>query len=198
MRTVDPQRHAAKRRQVLDAAAEVFATHGLEAATTAQICRAAGMSPGNVFHYFASKREIFLAVIADGEEDKTARLAAARQNPDPVTGLVELVRLLIEPARHPLGPPLVMEAMLQARRDPDLQAWLDRDRQAELAALSQLLTRARRAGRIDPGLPVGAAATWLHMLVGAFYLQAATDQTFDPARQAVVLDLVVTRFLRLS
>jgi AcrR family transcriptional regulator len=197
MRTVDPQRYATKRRQVLDAAAEVFAAHGLDAATTAQICRAAGMSPGNVFHYFASKREIFLAVIADGEEGKATRLAAATQSPDPVAGLVEVVRLLIEPAGHPLGPPLVMEAMLQARRDPDLQAWLERDRQAELAALSDLLTRAHRAGRIDPELPVAAAATWLNMLVGAFYLQAATDPAFDPVEQTHTLDLVINRFLRL-
>ena len=198
MRTVDPQRHAAKRRQILDAAAEVFATHGLEAATTAQICRAAGMSPGNVFHYFASKREIFLAVIADGEDEKAAHLATARRNADPVAALVEVIHLLIEPARHSLGPPLVMEAMLQARRDSDLQAWLDRDREAEMDALSRLLRRAQRAGRINSGLPIATTATWLHMLIGAFYLQAATDPAFDPAQQVANLDLMLARVLRLS
>jgi AcrR family transcriptional regulator len=198
MRRVDPERHAAKRRQILDAAAEVFATHGLDAATTAQICRAAEMSPGNLFHYFASKRAIFFAVIADGEEEKAAQLASARQNPDPVAGLLELIRELIEPARHPLVPPLVMEAMLQARRDPELESWLDRDSAAETSALAHLLTRARRAGRIDPGLPITETATWLQVLVGAFYLQAATDPTFDAARQAETLELVVTRFLRQS
>jgi AcrR family transcriptional regulator len=198
VRTVDPRRHAAKRQQILDAAAVLFATHGLDAASTAQICRAAGMSPGNVFHYFASKREIFLAVIADGEEEKAAALAAARAADDPVAGLFSAVRVMTGPAAHELGPPLVMEAMLQARRDPELAEWLERDRAAELDVLAHLLRRAARAGRIDPGLPVAAVKTWLHAFVGAYYLQAATDAGFDPARQAATLELAITRFLRAS
>jgi AcrR family transcriptional regulator len=140
---------------------------------------------------------------AQARYDRPHELALTREVPRIEQHLVdeallEVVRVLIEPAGYPLGPPLVMEAMLQARRDPDLQAWLDRDRQAELAALSELLTRARRAKRIDPGVPVATAASWLHALVGAFHLQAATDPAFDPTKQAATLELVVTRFLRLT
>jgi AcrR family transcriptional regulator len=68
--------HAAKRRQIADAAAGVFAERGFDGATTAEICRAAGVSTGNLFHYFSSKREIFVAVLTGGEDETAARLAA--------------------------------------------------------------------------------------------------------------------------
>ena len=117
MRTVNPARHRERRRQIIDAAAEVFAARGLDGATTAEICRAAGMSPGNLFHYFASKRDLFLAVITDGENEKREYLAASGSATDPWQALDDVVDHLVAPATDSVGPPLVMEAMLQARRD---------------------------------------------------------------------------------
>ena len=65
MRTVDPVRHAARRTAIQEAAATVFAEKGYTGATTAEICRAAGVGSGTLFHYFGDKRSIMVSLFAD-------------------------------------------------------------------------------------------------------------------------------------
>ena len=78
MRKIDPARQQERRRQILAAAAECFAENGFHATSTAQICARAGMSPGNLFHYYASKAEIIEALIAsDTDTLREHRQAAA-------------------------------------------------------------------------------------------------------------------------
>ncbi|HEX6336834.1 MAG TPA: TetR/AcrR family transcriptional regulator [Jiangellaceae bacterium] len=196
MRTVDPAKHQARRRQILDAAGELFATKGFDGTATADICKAAGMSAGNLFHYFSSKREIFYAVIIDGEDEKAAQLAEAQRRGDVWAALLDVIELLTWPATVPLGPPLVMEAMLQAQRDPQLAEWLERDQADEQAAVEALITRGVETGQLDPGVGPADAATWVIAMVGAFYLQVATDTRFRPHEQATNMRLVLRRFLR--
>ncbi|MFW6091821.1 MAG: TetR/AcrR family transcriptional regulator [Actinomycetota bacterium] len=196
MRKVDPAKHEARRQQVIDAAAALFAEKGLDGTTTAEICRAAGMSSGNVFHYFSSKREIFYALITHDEDEKAEQLAAAQTMGDPWQGLLAVVDLLAAPATVPLGPPLVMEAMIQAHRDPELAAWLERDQANEHAAVEALVARATERGQIDPGRSPRHTASWIIALVGALFLQAATDSDFDPAAEVATLHVILHRFLR--
>ncbi|AEW98395.1 TetR/AcrR family transcriptional regulator [Streptantibioticus cattleyicolor] len=199
MRTVDPGRHRARRRQIVDAAAGLFAAKGFERTTTAEICKAAGTSTGNLFHYFPNKRAIFHAVLEEDEADgagKAQRLAAARTADDPWTALLETVDLLAAPATRPSVPALVMEAMVQAYRDPDLAALLSRANDEERSTLTTVLRNAVVAGQIDPGLDPEATAAWVQALIGALYTTAATDPSFDPAAQLPTLRLILQRFLR--
>lgn len=75
MRTVDPVRHAARRAAIQDAAAVVFAEPGYTGATTAQICLAAGVGSGTLFHYFGDKRSIKLAIVVDDQPVNDAVIA---------------------------------------------------------------------------------------------------------------------------
>lgn len=195
-RTVDPAKHQAKRQQIIDAAAVLFATKGFDATTTAQICAAAGMSSGNLFHYFASKRDIFVGVITHDEDEKASRMAVAQARDDPWAALLDVVDLLVAPATYELGPPLVLEAMIQAQRDPDLAAWLARDQAIEQAAIEALVARAVEAELIDPGMAARGVASWIIAMIGAFYLQAISDPAFRPADQVPVLRVMLERFLR--
>ena len=52
----------ARREEILDAALEVFAEHGLHGASTEEIARRAGISQPYVFRLFGTKRELFKAV----------------------------------------------------------------------------------------------------------------------------------------
>jgi AcrR family transcriptional regulator len=52
-----------RRAQILDAAAQVFAHKGLAGTRTADIAAACKMSEGLLFHYFASKEDMFAAVV---------------------------------------------------------------------------------------------------------------------------------------
>jgi AcrR family transcriptional regulator len=53
-----------RRRQVLDAALAVFSRKGYGEATIPDIAREGGMSVGTIYNYYASKREILVAVLA--------------------------------------------------------------------------------------------------------------------------------------
>ncbi|MEU6522499.1 helix-turn-helix domain-containing protein [Streptomyces sp. NPDC046924] len=199
MRTVDPARRQARRRHIINAAAELFAAKGFERTTTAEICKATGMSAGNLFHYFPNKRAIFHAVFEDDEHEgatKAERLAAARTAADPWTALLDTVDLLTAPAMEPLVPALVMEAMVQAYRDPELAALLSRDNDEEQSTVLTLLHNAAAAGQIDPTLDLDGTAAWVMALIAALYTSAATDPTFNPAAQLPTLRLILHRFLR--
>jgi AcrR family transcriptional regulator len=53
----------ARRNQILDAAAAVFAEKGFHRATTKEIARAAGVSEGTIYNYFASKDDLLIGIM---------------------------------------------------------------------------------------------------------------------------------------
>ena len=53
----------ARRAQILDAAATVFAEKGFHRATTKEIAKAAGVSPGTIYNYFASKPDLLIGIM---------------------------------------------------------------------------------------------------------------------------------------
>src|SRR5437588_11386195 len=54
----------AKQRALLEAATEVFAEQGFDAAITKEIARRAGCSESMLFHYFGEKQGIFAEVVS--------------------------------------------------------------------------------------------------------------------------------------
>ncbi len=61
-----------RRRQILDAATECFYTKGYHGSSINDIVSASGMSKGNVYWYFTSKEEIFLAVLEEWSQKALA------------------------------------------------------------------------------------------------------------------------------
>jgi AcrR family transcriptional regulator len=54
---------AARRKQILDAATQVFAEKGFHRATIKDIARVAGIADGTIYTYFASKTEVLLGIL---------------------------------------------------------------------------------------------------------------------------------------
>ena len=68
-----------RRKQLLDAGAELFARHSYDELSMAKIARAVGISKALLYHYFPSKQAYFQATL----EQAAAELAATVQpNPD--------------------------------------------------------------------------------------------------------------------
>src|SRR5688500_8917991 len=59
----------ARRAQIVNAAVACFAREGFHRTTMHDICREAGLSPGAVYRYFASKDELIQA-IADARHER--------------------------------------------------------------------------------------------------------------------------------
>ena len=67
----------ATRERFLRAGIEVFTTLGLEAATIRDIVKASGLAQGSFYNHFASKEEVFDAVVEPLVADVRARVGAA-------------------------------------------------------------------------------------------------------------------------
>jgi AcrR family transcriptional regulator len=63
-----------RRRQLLERATELFATHGYDELSMAKIAREAGVSKPLLYHYFPNKRELFEAVLGQGAQEHLARI----------------------------------------------------------------------------------------------------------------------------
>ncbi len=59
------RRPTERRREIVDAAVEVFGASGFEGATIADVARRAGVSTGTVVHYFGSKAGLFQAAMVE-------------------------------------------------------------------------------------------------------------------------------------
>ena len=53
----------ARRNQILDAAARVFAEKGFHRATTKEIAKTAGVSEGTIYNYFANKADLLIGIM---------------------------------------------------------------------------------------------------------------------------------------
>jgi AcrR family transcriptional regulator len=80
MRVMAEQKEA-HRTSLLEAAAAEFAAAGVDGANVNRISLAAGLAKGTIYNYFASKRELFLAVVAEA----SARAAAGAAPSDAPT-----------------------------------------------------------------------------------------------------------------
>jgi TetR/AcrR family transcriptional regulator len=94
-------RNAAKSRQrILDAAETIFATRGLEGTRMAAIADLAGCNQALLYHYFASKDDLFTAVL----EQTYAKIRAAEQeleldHLEPVAAMQRLVEFSFDYVR---------------------------------------------------------------------------------------------------
>ncbi|TAH48231.1 MAG: TetR family transcriptional regulator [Betaproteobacteria bacterium] len=71
-----------RRRLILDAAAQLFSAEGYDRTSIRDIARNVGLLPGSVYHYFPSKRELFLAVHREGFERTLERVRTAATSCD--------------------------------------------------------------------------------------------------------------------
>src|ERR1700749_1581724 len=121
MRTLDPVRHAEKRQEILGAAARCIARDGFQGASTADICKEAGISPGHLYHYFASKEEILVGITSAGLEQFAERFALMMQSDDAIGALMAEIGRHKDKKRDPQHKAmsrLVLEMLVEAGRNP--------------------------------------------------------------------------------
>ncbi len=195
-RTVNPREHAARRQAIVDVAKACFARKGFHQASTAEICAAAGISPGALFHYFPSKKAIIAAIVEQEGAETAAYFDAAEDGDDLYAEVMGFLDLALELAADGDFASLTLEIAAEATRDPDIGRLAARNDAELRARLEGLLDGAARRGQIDPGLPASEAASCLTMLVDGAFSRVATDPDFRPAEQKGAALLLARRFLR--
>ncbi|MGH4026049.1 MAG: TetR/AcrR family transcriptional regulator [Pseudonocardiaceae bacterium] len=196
MRTVDPEKHQQRRLAIIEAAIGLFAAKGLARTTTAEICRAAGTSTGNLFHYFPSKQAIFYGIFEVDRTEWDAAFETARADPDPWAALMTVVDRIAEEAAHPVMAGLMVEVLAQAHRDPDFAALLAESDRRMMRGVADLVERLRAAGRAEPGLPPDTAARWVLIITDAFYGRGYPEPDRDRAAEVTTAKHLIARMLR--
>ena len=90
IRTVDPEKHRARRTHIIEFAVVLFARKGF-AVTTRRTSPAAGISTGSLFHYFPSKQAVFYGIWELDRTEWDEVMAAADADPDPWAALMAIV-----------------------------------------------------------------------------------------------------------
>ena len=199
MRTVDPVRHAARRAAIQEAAAGVFAEKGYTGATTAEICRAAGIGSGTLFHYFGDKRSIMISIFADDHavNDELIATLDEDQRASPRSGGCSTTCAATSPTRSRPGWSVAMLQLAVERRGvrrnarggrrkgagPRSARLIARGRRRTAPSTRRWTRRERRAGWSD--------------LVDTLYLMCG-DEGFDAAAEVAELRRIAARYLGIA
>lgn len=163
---------AERRRQIVDAAFELFAARGYRGASLQDVADRVGLSQTGLLHYFPSKRELLIAVLA--KRDSKAEM-------DPAEVRRELDREVLDQVQHNESVPGLIELYTVlcgesvTEEYPAREYFIDRfdDLRTEYA---ERLIQLRASGRLRDGVDVDRAAASLIALWDGIQLQWLLDR----------------------
>jgi len=141
-----------RRRQILDAAADVFARRGFHAASMAEIARSFGMSAGHIYNWFDSKEAIIEALVERDVASFNQFVTAARDEADPRPALLKQAEQRANELLDPARAALQVEILAEASRNPKIAAIVQRADAAFREGLAALLGRPLRLACKPPEL----------------------------------------------
>jgi AcrR family transcriptional regulator len=183
------ERQANTRAELLAAAARVFARHGYDAASVAEIAEEAGYSHGAVYSNFAGKEELFLALYEEWVAKRVAEIEATFSREGT---LAERARVAVDDwlrrfARDPDPFLLRLEFTARAVRDPKLRRKLGTRVGAVPLAIRRLVEEGAEAEGVELPLPPEELALALQALSLGLALEALGNP--DAVRPGIGGDL---------
>ncbi len=187
-----------RRSHYITVAFEQFAAHGFHGVTIDELVAAAGGSKATLYRYFASKEDLFEAIIADLTEATVAE-----------TSVDELAHLPIEDGLRAIGHATARGALSdqatvlfrlavgESVRFPQLaQAMFDRGPAVSYGRLRGFIAARVAAGEIHVDDTQIAAEQFLGGIIGHLQLRCALGQPpADPAQITARVEASITTFL---
>ena len=174
MPRVSEEHLAARRQQIIDAAAICFVRDGFHGTSMQDVIRQADLSVGAFYRYFRSKTELIRAIAEQVVSELIAdfdALAAA----EPLPPLVEIVRAGLQTADKRIDgdqrAKIAIQVWGEAVRDPelaDLVAGIYRQIRARFTLIAR---RASDAGQLDASIDPEAIGSVLFGLLQGYLLQ---------------------------
>jgi TetR/AcrR family transcriptional repressor of uid operon len=194
MRKVDPAKHAVKRNEILAAAEHCFVRNGLHGASISDICKEAGISPGHLYHYFASKEAIVGAMTDAGLDYATGRLTEMMASDNAIPALLSEIDRG-KPGQQKNNQILILDVLAEASRNPAVGEILRSHSLALRKLLSDFLRQAQARAQVDAMLdPDMAAAIIMAVLDGAKTL-SLRDPDLDLAVAREALKALLASYL---
>jgi TetR/AcrR family transcriptional repressor of uid operon len=184
MRTANPELQEQRRRQILRAAGQCFAEKGFHQASMAEIAKAAGLSMGLLYRYFANKDALVLAFAELSRANSVALFEALATSDHPKRDLAGIVDALLGEALDPALLRLQMEVMAEACRNDALMASLRREDALARDALLASIETLRKRGLAKPAVPAPALVELLNALFEGLTVRLAMQPDLDRERLA--------------
>ena len=187
------ERTAATRAALIGAARRLFAERGYGSVGTPEIAAAAGVTRGALYHQFAGKAALFLAVYEEVEQELAERIGArvaAAGVADPFDALTAGVDAFLDECAEP---EVQRIALIEAPAVLGWETWREVGLRHGLGLTEAVLEAAIAAGRIAPQ-PVRPLA---HVLIGALDEAALfIARAGDPAAARVAMRDVLLGMVR--
>jgi TetR/AcrR family transcriptional repressor of uid operon len=198
MRTLDPVKHDEKRQEILAAATRCIGRDGFRGASTADICKEAGISPGHLYHYFPSKEAILTALAEAGMEKLAARFAEMMQGDDALGALIAEIDRHKDKKRDPQHRAMnrmLLEMMVEAGRNPAIAKIMRKNSAMVLGLLQDFIESGQLRGQIDPGLDSSVAAGMILSVMDGMRTLVIRNPDAEIAASLDMLQVLMARFL---
>jgi AcrR family transcriptional regulator len=189
---------SAKRRQILDGARAVFMDLGFDGASMGVIARAAGVSKGTLYVYFADKNRLFEAIV----EQESLEQGKAAFNFDPerdaITTLREFGQAYIQLLCRPGGGSAIRTVMAIAERMPDVgRRFYQRVLEHTINRLAEYLEARVKAGDLAIDDSILAATQFMQLCQASLFQPFIFQAKPAPSREQIakVVDSAVRMFM---
>ncbi|MDX8000686.1 TetR/AcrR family transcriptional regulator [Xenorhabdus sp. Reich] len=158
------EKQRAKRKHILDAAISCFIEKGFHATSTAEICKAAGMSPGNLFHYYPTKSAIIEAIAEEDSQDYDKILSDCSDESSPIATIEKIEKImaaLLYLSNEPGYARLSIEIIAEASRNPNIYKIFTENDKKVRERLVSLIRQGIETGEIDKQINAEQAVSWI-------------------------------------
>ena len=194
MPKLKPETQQARRAAILDAAERCFARAGFHRSTMQDICKEAGISPGALYVYFASKEDLIAGIVERDRTKLASKLAELPDAPDLLSALAKLgEHYTVEEPQYKRV--LCIEIGVEATRNPvvgDIFRSVDEFCRQNFA---QVFAQARDAGKIAPNADPETLAQVVSLLGDGLFWRRAVDPNFDAQKILPILVGLVSTLL---
>lgn len=173
------RRPADRPAEILGAALEVFAERGFEAARLEEVAKRAGVSKGALYLYFATKADLFRAVVTDAVSSNIQRVKAVASADLPFEtaariGVGMLARTMMTDRRVSAVAKLVIA---ESRNRPELATvWRESVVEPGVGLMTGLIAAAQGRAEVRPGDP----RLFAFGIMGPLVLSIVWRETFEP------------------
>lgn len=189
-------RAAARRAQILDAAAECFRANGFHGASIARISQQAGMSAGHIYHYFESKEAIIAAIVERDLERVISIWAELRAARDVRDAMVKLSADGVAHAMDPACSGLRLEILAETARNPEVARIMRAADCCCMASLTETLLAARReGGRQDDEATLLLMTEILAAMFEGLMIRALRNPELDRERISIMVQRVIRQII---
>jgi len=191
---VKPERLAARRDEILEAAETCFARQGFHQTTIQDVIGESGLSAGCIYTHFASKEDLIQAIGERRHAHDSALFAARGEELSPLESLRAIARAFIMDLQKEQGlrsRRVALQLWAEALRDEVIHEQVTNGIRKPIAGIVELVKRGQRLGIIDGAVNPRAIARTMVAMFQGLVLQRLWGEPFSVAEATGAFDLLL-------